>query len=67
MRFKLIPQLPVAERTRVWHYHESHTPTSTGAILLGKMAYHNKQIRRQSTLTMFLQVGLHVWLSHPTS
>ena len=47
MRFKKSPQLPGAERTRAWHYHESHMPTS-GATLpadlfgvigkIGKMA-----------------------------
>ena len=49
MRFKKSPQLPGAGRTRAWHHHGSHTPTSPGAILLGKMAYHTKQIRRQCT------------------
>ena len=39
MRFKKNPQLPGAGRTRAWHHHGSHTPTSPGAILLGKMAY----------------------------
>ena len=33
----------------VWHHHGSHTPTSPGAISLGNMAYHTKQIRRQCT------------------
>ena len=47
MRFKKWPQLPGAERTRVGHHHGSHTPTSPEAVLLGKMAYHTKQIRRQ--------------------
>ena len=32
MRFKKSPQLPGAGRTRAWHYHGSHTPTSPGAI-----------------------------------
>ena len=47
MRFKVRPQLPGAERTRAWHHHGSHTPTSPGAILLGKVAYHTKQNSRQ--------------------
>ena len=47
MRFKKRPQLPGAGRTRVGHHHGSHTPTSPGTILLGKMAYHTKQIRRE--------------------
>ena len=47
MRFKKSPWLPGAGRTRTWHHHGSHTPTSPGAILLGKMAFHTKQIRRQ--------------------
>ena len=34
MRFKKSPQLPGTGRTRVKHYHESHTPTSHRAILL---------------------------------
>ena len=33
--------------TRVGHHHGSHTPTSPWTILLGKMAYHTKQIRRE--------------------
>ena len=32
MRFKKRPQLPGARRTRGWHHHGSHTPTSPGAI-----------------------------------
>ena len=28
MRFKKSPQLPGAGRTRAWHHHGSHTPTS---------------------------------------
>ena len=51
MRFKKRPQLPGAGRTRGWHHHGSHTPTSPGAILLGKMAYHTKQIRRHCKRT----------------
>ena len=42
-------QLPGAGRTRAWHHHGSHTPTSPGTFLLGKMAYHTKQILRQCT------------------
>ena len=34
MRFKKSPQLPGAGRTRAWHHHGSHTPTSPRAILL---------------------------------
>ena len=41
MRFEIY-QLPGAGRTRAWHHHGSHTPTSPGAILLGK-AYHTKK------------------------
>ena len=51
MRFKNGPQLPGAGRTRPGHHHGSHTPTSTGTILLGKMAYHTKQIRRECIST----------------
>ena len=29
------------------HHHGSHTPTSPEVILLGKMAHHTKQIRRE--------------------
>ena len=36
VRFKTSSQLPGAGRTRAWHYHGSHTPTSPGAILLEK-------------------------------
>ena len=49
MRFKESPQLPGARRTRAWHHHGCHMPTSSGASLLGKMAYHTKQIPRQCT------------------
>ena len=49
MRFKKRPQLPGAGRTRAGHHHGSHTPTSPGTILLGKIAYHTKQIRRECT------------------
>ena len=50
MRFKKWPRLPGAGRTRAGHHHGSHTPTSPEAVLLGKMAYHTKQIRRQCIL-----------------
>ena len=46
MRFKKMPQLPGAGRARAGHHHGSHTPTSPEAVLLGKMAYRSKQIRR---------------------
>ena len=39
------------------HHHESHTPTSPEAILLGKMAHHTKQIIRECTS----------YISHPKS
>ena len=32
MTLKNCHQLPGAGRTRAWHYHGSHTPTSPGAI-----------------------------------
>ena len=44
MRFKKSPQLPGARRTRAWHYHGSHKPTSPGAI---KMACQPKHFGRQ--------------------
>ena len=47
MRFRKLPQLPGAGRTRAGHHHGSHTPTFPEAVLLGKMAYYTKQIRRQ--------------------
>ena len=47
MRFKKSPQLPGAGRTRAWHHHGSHTPTSPGAILLSKMACQPKHFGRQ--------------------
>ena len=53
MRFKKSPQLPGAGRTRTWYHHGSHTPTSPGATLLGKMANHTKQIRRQCIVEEF--------------
>ena len=48
MRFKNGPQLPGAGRTGAGHHHGSHAPTSPGTILLGKMAYHTKQISRHT-------------------
>ena len=38
MRFEKSPQLPGAGRTWAGYHHGSQTPTSTGAILLSKMA-----------------------------
>ena len=58
MRFRKRPQLPGAGRTRAGHHHGSHTPTSPGTSLLGKMAYHTKQIRRECTLNTFLEIKL---------
>ena len=61
MRFKNGPQLPGAGRTRAGHHHGSHTPTSPGTILLGKMAYHTKQIRRECKPYIFSKkVGMTV-------
>ena len=50
MRFKKWPQLPGAGRTTAGHHHGSHKPTSSEAILLGKMAHHTKQICRECTI-----------------
>ena len=47
MRFEKSPQLPGAGRTWAGHHHGSHTPTSTGAILLSKMACQPKHFGRQ--------------------
>ena len=47
MRFKKSPQLTGAGRTRAWHHHGSHTPTSPGAILLSKMTCQPKHFGRQ--------------------
>ena len=58
MRFKKWPQLPGAGRTRAGHHHWSHMLTSPEAVLLGKMAYHTKQIRRQCTTTKFFVKSL---------
>ena len=52
MRFKNGPQLPGPGRTRAGHHHGSHTLTSPETILLGKMAYHTKKIRRQCTINI---------------
>ena len=49
MRFKNGPQLHGAGRTVAGHHHGSHTPTSPGTVLQGKMANHTKQICRQCT------------------
>jgi hypothetical protein len=53
MRFKKSSELPGAGRTRAWHHHGSHTPTSPGTILVDKMAYHTKQIHWQCMWQMF--------------
>ena len=52
MIFKNGPLLPGAWRTSTWHHHGCHTPTSPVTILIGKMAYHTKQIRRQCIWTI---------------
>ena len=63
MRFEKRPQLPGAGRTRAGHYHGSHTHTSPGTILLGKMAYHTKQIRRECILKRFFLKKFHRFLT----
>ena len=60
MRFKKSPQLPGAGRTWAGHHHGSHTPTSTGAILLGaillsKMACQPKHFGRQCMYSEILE------------
>ena len=62
MRFKKTPQLPGAGRTRAWHHHESHTPTSPGAILLSKMAWQPKHIGRQCTNIQTTTFFMHIIL-----
>ena len=47
MRIKKSPQLPGAGRTWAGHHHGSHMPTSTGTILLSKMACQPKHFGRQ--------------------
>ena len=59
MRFKKSSELPGAGRTRAWHHHGSHTPTPPGAILLGKMAYPPKQIRRECFSAETSMLGMH--------
>ena len=54
MRFKNGPQLPGAGSTRAGHHHGSYTPTSPQAILLGKMAYHTKQIQPSFSESFFI-------------
>ena len=60
--FYLVKQPPGAGRTRAGHHHGSHTPTSPEAVLLGKMAYRTKQIRRECTLRseLSLQTGCEI-------
>ena len=53
------PQLPGPRRTRAWHHHGSHMPTFYGDILLGEMAYHTKQIRRQCILPKCIHYSLN--------
>ena len=62
MRFKKRPQLPGAGRTRAGYHHGSHTPTSPGTILLGKMAYHTKQIRRECIINASQQNSRNKYL-----
>ena len=59
MRFKKSPQLPGAGRTWAGHHHGSHTPTSTGAILLVKWPV-NPNILAASVCTAFLQVNTSI-------
>ena len=59
MRFRKSPQLPGAGRTREWHHHGSHTPTSPGAILpskLGKMARRAVTPNKSAGSVYLLQV-----------
>ena len=57
MRFKKSPQLPGAGRTRAWHHHGSHTPTSPGAILQVKWPVNpNILAASVSVLQNFLQI-----------
>ena len=66
LRFKKSPQLLGAGRTRAWHHHGSHTPTSPGVILLSKMACQPKHFGRQCNLMNieYLQVGIRVVFVH---
>ena len=50
-----------ATRTRAGHHHESHTPTSPKAVLLGKMACQPKHFGRQCmhTLLPWIMVNLY--------
>ena len=72
MRYKNGPQLSGAGRTRAGHHHGSHTPTSPEAILLGKMAYHIKQIRRECivlinlTMCTVVKPSLHARMKLPS-
>ena len=63
MRFKNWPQLPGAGRTRAGHHHGSHTPTPVEAILLGKMAHHTKQIRREC-MYIFCKPSIYFGCAH---
>ena len=64
MRFKKRPQLPGAGRARAGHHHGSHTSTSPEAVLLGKMAYHTKQICWQCKPYTPQRIGI-AYLLHP--
>ena len=46
MRFKKTPQLPGAGRTRAWHSHGSHTPTSPRAISLNPNSVNRARAKR---------------------
>ena len=56
MRFKKSPQLPGAGRTRAWHYHGSHTPTSPGAILQVKWPVNPNILAASAVLPGFCKI-----------
>ena len=74
MRFKKSPHLkiPGAVRTRAWHHHGSHMPTSPGAILpshqtnpaVGTVNVNGMHIFPYNTVTYILcqcELGLGRW------
>ena len=60
MRFKKLPQLPGAGRTRAGHHHGNHTPTSPEAVLLGKTACQPKHFGRQCMCLSYFITTVHL-------
>ena len=59
MRFKKKSQLSGAGRTRAWHHHGSHTPTSPGSIFTMSWGCWKHAFGIPGVRPMFLKPKLH--------